>query len=65
VRAYYTAQTLEQMHNAVPLTLDRPPAKADIFIPGCSTGAAGYPCDWKVFQQAVSAVIDPAFVNKP
>ena len=27
---------LEQMRNVTPLTLDTPPARANIFIPGCS-----------------------------
>jgi 4-phytase / acid phosphatase len=63
VRTYYTAQTLEQMREVIPLTLDKPPAKADIFIPGCSAGGAGFPCDWKAFQEVLTKAIDPAFVN--
>src|SRR5271157_1380290 len=39
VRTYYTAQTLEQMRQALPLTLDSPPARAAIFVPACSTAA--------------------------
>ena len=63
VRAYYTAQTLEQMRQATPLTLDKPPAKAEVFLPGCSTGSAKFSCDWKAFQQTVTATIDPIFVK--
>ncbi len=63
VRTYYTAQTLEQMREAAPLTLDKPPAKAGIFIPGCSKGAAGFPCDWKDFERTLTTAIDPAFVK--
>jgi 4-phytase / acid phosphatase len=63
VRAYYTAQTLDQMRNVTPLTLERPPAKANVFIPGCSTGADGFPCDWQAFEQTLTRAIDPAFVK--
>ena len=63
VRAYYTAQTLEQMRNVAALTLENPPAKATVFIPGCSTGGEGFPCDWKAFEQTLTRAIDPAFVK--
>jgi 4-phytase/acid phosphatase len=63
VRTYYTAQTLEQMHQALPLTLDSPPGKATVFVPGCSTAKAGSPCDWKAFQRTMETAIDPAFVK--
>jgi 4-phytase / acid phosphatase len=63
VRTYYTAQTLDQMRNVTALTLKDPPAKANVFIPGCSTGGDGFPCDWKAFEQTLTRVIDPAFVK--
>jgi len=63
VRTYYTAQTLEQMRQALPLTLDSPPSKATVFVPGCSTAKAGSPCEWKAFQRTIEAAIDPAFVR--
>jgi 4-phytase/acid phosphatase len=63
VRTYYTAQTLEQMRQALPLTLDSPPAKATVFVPACSTAKAGSPCDWKAFQRTIETSIDPAFVK--
>jgi 4-phytase/acid phosphatase len=63
VRTYYTAQTLEQMRQSLPLTLDSPPAKATVFVPGCSTAKAGSPCDWKAFQRTIETAIDPAFVK--
>jgi 4-phytase/acid phosphatase len=63
VKASYTAQTLEQMRNLTVLTSENPPAKANIFIPGCSTGADGFPCDWGAFQQTLTTAIDPAFVK--
>ncbi len=63
VRTYYTTQTLDQMRNLTVLTLANPPARANIFIPGCSTGADNFPCDWGAFQKALTTAIDPAFVK--
>jgi 4-phytase / acid phosphatase len=63
VRTYYTAQTLDQMRNVTALTLESRPAKANVFVPGCSTGRDGFPCDWKAFEQALNTAIDPAFVK--
>jgi 4-phytase/acid phosphatase len=36
MRAYFTAQTLAQMRNSIPLTAVQPPQRVPIFIPGCS-----------------------------
>ena len=63
VRASYTAQTLEQMRKAQPLTLDSPPAKAPVFVPGCSTADEGFACSWSQFRRTVEAAINPAFVK--
>ena len=60
VRLEYTAQTLEQMRNSEPLTLAHPPAKAPIFVPGCSR--ADLSCTWEGFAQAMHAATDPAYV---
>jgi 4-phytase / acid phosphatase len=63
VRVYYTAQTLEQMRNMTALTLENPPARANVFIPGCSAGGEGFPCEWRFFEQTANRVIDPEFVK--
>jgi 4-phytase/acid phosphatase len=63
VRTYYTSQTLEQMRNVTALTLNTPPAKANVFVPGCSTGGDGFFCDWTTFQQTLTRAIDPTFVK--
>jgi 4-phytase / acid phosphatase len=63
VKAYYTSQTLDQMRNLTMLTPENPPAKANVFIPGCSTGEVDFPCDWGAFQQTLTTAIDPSFVN--
>jgi 4-phytase / acid phosphatase len=63
VRTYYTAQTLEQMHNASPLTAENPPATAPLYLDGCSQSGPGMPCSWKAFQKKVESSIDPAMVK--
>jgi 4-phytase / acid phosphatase len=63
VRTYYTAQTLEQMRKALPLTLTSPPARAAVFVPGCGTADEGFACGWNDFRRTVEAAIDPAFVR--
>jgi len=63
VRTSYFAQTLEQMREARPLTLVSPPARAPVFVPGCSTAADGFPCSWKRFRRVLESAIDPSFVK--
>ena len=61
VRTYYTAQTLDQMRNATPLSIQNPPERVPVFVPGCSR--ADFSCGWEAFQQSLHAGIDPAFVK--
>jgi 4-phytase / acid phosphatase len=61
VRTYFVSQTLRQMREIMPLTLATPPAKAPIFIPGCSDADRQYSCQWPLFRQALQSAIDPAF----
>ena len=42
VRAFYVAQTLDQMRGADVLSVDHPPARSAIFIPGASEAKPGY-----------------------
>ena len=63
IRAYYTSQTLEQMRNVTSLTLENPPARANVFIPGCSTGGEGFPCDWKAFEKTLLTAMDARSEN--
>ena len=77
VRVYYTAQTLRQMREMSPLTLENPPPTVPLFVPGCkpvaasgvlSPSAAGAPdfsCSLDDFASAVRRAIDPAFVLPP
>jgi len=61
VRVRYTAQTLEQMREAQPLTAQNPPADAPVFLPACSREDLS--CTWASFDAAVRADIDPAYVS--
>ena len=61
VRAYYTAQTLDQMRSATPLTIASRPDRAPVFVPGCSQ--ADMSCPWSAFQSTIHAAIDPEFVR--
>lgn len=61
VRTYYTAQTLDQMRNATPLSLDTPPERVPVFVPGC--GQADGACSWEGFQRTAQAATDLAFVK--
>jgi 4-phytase/acid phosphatase len=63
ISVYYMAQTLEQMRNVTPLTLGSPPARANVFIPGCSHSDEDFSCDWKAFQQTLVTSIDARFVK--
>jgi 4-phytase / acid phosphatase len=62
VSTYFIAQSPEQMRKVAPLTLNAPPLKSPIFIPGCSTADQKMSCPWKAFQQKIESAIDPAFV---
>lgn len=61
VRAYYTAQTLDQMRNATPLSLRSPPERVPVFVPGCGQGDGS--CAWKAFQQTVRTAALAPFVE--
>jgi 4-phytase / acid phosphatase len=54
VRTFYTAQTLDQMRNATPLSLAVPPDRAPVFVPGC--GRADSSCTWLSFRQTLQSV---------
>ena len=59
VRAFFTAQTLDQMRSAAPLSLGNPPERVRLFVPGCSQADSS--CQWKAFEQAIQAGTDSTF----
>ena len=56
VKIYFSAQTLEQMRYARTLTLDAPPQRIPVFIPGCSR--ADFSCSWTSFSQIMHQTSD-------
>jgi 4-phytase / acid phosphatase len=62
VRLSYVTQTLDQMRDASPLSLEHPPALAPIFIPGCSGPGPGFDAPLASFVRQARKVIDPAFI---
>ncbi len=65
VRLEYTAQTLEQMRQAQPLTPANPPGQEPIFVPGCSgpLPEIDMSCSLDSFRAAMNAAIDPNYVR--
>jgi 4-phytase/acid phosphatase len=61
VRTFYTAQTLDQMRNATPLSLANPPERVPVFVPGC--GRDDGACGWDEFEKTLLADTDSTFVN--
>lgn len=57
VRMHYTAQTLDQMRVAKPLTLANPPADVPVFVPGCSR--ADFSCSLEDFLTVLRASAAP------
>ena len=62
VRVLFTAQTLEQLRNATPLTQIHPPLRVPLTIGGCSKAGADT-CSWAAFSQLSGRAIDPNYVN--
>lgn len=57
VRAFYQAQTMDQLRNLTPLTAEAPPALVYIPITGCTTSAEAV-CPLAKFQELVQAKLD-------
>ncbi len=51
VKVYFSVQTLEQMRYAKTLTLDAPPQRVQVFVPGCSK--ADFSCSWASLSQLI------------
>ena len=58
VRVYFTAQTLDQLRDATPLTLAHPPLRVPLTIGGCSRAGVAR-CSWTAFSQISGRAIDP------
>jgi 4-phytase / acid phosphatase len=65
VRAFYTAQTFDQLRNLTPLTLNKPPATMQLLIPGGSKSATDLDVKFATFQKLLKKAIKPAYVQDP
>jgi 4-phytase/acid phosphatase len=63
VRAFYTAQTFDQLRNLTPLTLDEPPATMQLTIPGGSNSSTNLDVKFTTFKKLLSKAIDPKCVQ--
>lgn len=63
MRVYSMAATMDQQHDATPLSLAQPPAKASIFIPNASTGNAYFDCPLATFTSVRMASLNTAYTN--
>jgi 4-phytase / acid phosphatase len=63
VRIYYISQTMDQMHDATPLSLQNGPAIAPIFLPGASTNTPYFDCPLAAFNAVVDRVVGVPFTN--
>jgi 4-phytase / acid phosphatase len=62
VRTSYVSQTLAQLREATPLTLDSPPARSPVFIPGCGGRGPYFDAPLASFVRQARKVIDPSFI---
>jgi len=63
VRASYITQTLDQLRNRTPLTLDAGPANIPVFIPGCSIDNATFDCPLSGFVRVTGGEIDLRYAD--
>jgi 4-phytase/acid phosphatase len=61
VQTYFSAQTLEQMRSASNLTLNQPPQRVRLFLPGCSE--VDLSCSWPSFAKTLDQSIDRRYVS--
>jgi 4-phytase/acid phosphatase len=63
VRVFFTAQTFDQLRNLTPLTLENPPARMQLLIPGGSASATNLDVAFNTFQNILTQAIDQKYVQ--
>jgi 4-phytase / acid phosphatase len=63
VKVQYLAQTLDQMRDAVSLSLATPPLSQALLLPGCKGKESAAGCPWPTAQSALKNAIDPKFTR--
>ena len=65
VRAYYTAQTLDQLRNLTPLTAAQPPATMQLLIPNGDEADGSLDVSFHKFKELMSNAINLYYVQNP
>lgn len=65
VRAYYTAQTFDQLRHLTPLTADQPPATMRLLIPNGDQADGSLDISFRKFNQLMKNAINPYYVQDP
>ena len=60
---FFVAQTFDQLRNLTPLTLENPPAKMQLLIPGGSVSATDLDVDFDTFQTILTQAMDQRYVQ--
>ncbi len=63
VRAFYTAQTFDQLRDLTPLTLAEPPATTQLLIPGASNSGTNLDVSFLSFSNLLNQAIGPEYVQ--
>ena len=62
IQTSYVTQTLDQLREATPISLESPPAVSPIFVPGASGSDHDFSTPLPAFVRQARKVIDPAFI---
>lgn len=65
VRAYYTAQTFDQLRNLTPLTTAQPPATMQLLIPNGDQADGNLDVSFHKFKELLTNAINPYYVQDP
>jgi len=65
VRAFYTAQSFDQLRNLTPLSLGAPPETIQLSIPGGSQPGTTLDVKFEIFQKLVMNTIGRQYVQNP
>jgi 4-phytase/acid phosphatase len=65
VRAYYTAQTFDQLRNSTPLTTAQPPATTQLLIPSGDQADGNLDVGFHKFKELLTNAMNPYYVQDP
>lgn len=65
VRVYFTAQSLDQLRNLTPLSLETPPETTQLLVPGGSKPGRSFDVPFATFQKLMNDAIGIPYVQNP